>query len=64
MKLSNGKESTLGNYRKLVVDMLGEVLGREPVKYLDMKIKESPKGADEPVLASEQQMIALLGSML
>lgn len=60
-KLSTGDDSTLGNYRKLAA----AVFGRESkaVAFIDEKIKESAKGANEWVVADEGQMIHLLVSL-
>ena len=62
IKLSTGDDSTLGNYRKMSIAVFGEK--SKPVKFLDEKIKDSPNGEDEEVIAAETQMVALLGSML
>ena len=56
-KLSTGEDSTLGNYRKLCVAVWGE--RSAPVKFIDHKISESPRGADEPVIQSEKEMLEL-----
>lgn len=60
-KLSTGDDATLGNYRKLSAAVFGEE--SKAVEYLDAKIKESPHGEDEEVIAAESQMIYLLGSI-
>jgi hypothetical protein len=52
---------TLGEYRKLAAYAYGE--DSKVVEFLDRKIKESPQGADEPVLAHETQMISLLSNL-
>lgn len=59
-KLSTGEDATLENYRKLSVLVFGEKSGA--VAFLDRKIKASPAGANEEVLANEDQMISLLAS--
>lgn len=52
---------TLGFYRTFAVIAWGD--HSKAVEYLDRKIKESPRGEDEPVLAAESQMLALLASL-
>jgi len=59
VKLSNGMDSTLGNYRILSAQLLGP----KAVAFIDTKIAESPNGADEPVVADETQMIHMLSSI-
>ena len=60
-KLSTGQDSTLGEYRKLTVAILGE--DSEAVKFLDEKIAESSVGEKEEVIAAESQMLYLLFNM-
>lgn len=60
-KLSTGDDSTLGNYRKMAEAVFGK--DSQPVKFLDSKIAESPKGEAEEVIANESQMVMLLGTM-
>ena len=60
-KLSTGQDSTLGEYRKLTVAMMGE--DSEAVKFLDERIAESPVGKNDEVIADEGQMIYLLMSI-
>ncbi len=60
-KLSTGQKATLGNYRKLAAAAFGE--DSEAVKYLDVKIAEAKKGAEEEVIAVESQVIYLLTSL-
>lgn len=55
-KLSTGQDSTLGNYRKMCVALLGADSGA--VAFLDERIKE--QGEDEEVIADESQMVFLL----
>jgi hypothetical protein len=57
-KLSTGQDSTLGEYRKLIVALLGE--DSPSTKFLDEKIAESPVGKNDEVIADESQMIYLL----
>jgi hypothetical protein len=53
--------STLGEYR----DMCNAIApGSKAVKFLDDKIKESPNGRDEEVIAHDSQMRYLLMPML
>lgn len=58
-KLSTGDDATLGNYRKMAAAVFGE--DSKSVKFLDGKIKE--QGEDEEVVATEDQMLLLLGTM-
>jgi len=60
-KMSTGDDATLGNYRKMAVAVFGE--DSKPVKFLDDKIKDSPNGANDEVIADERQMVHLLGTM-
>lgn len=60
-KLSTGADSTLGEYRKLTAAVFGK--DSKAVAFLDKKIKESPNGENEEVLADEGQMIQLLASL-
>ena len=55
-KISTGDDSTLGTYRKLALLVGGE--GSLAVKFLDKKIAE--QGADQEVIAAEDQMIKLI----
>lgn len=52
---------TLGDYRRFAVFAYGET--SKATEYLDRKIKDSPNGADEQVLAAEPQMLMLLNSL-
>lgn len=52
---------TLGDYRRFTVFAYGE--DSEPTRYLDRKIKESPNGENEEVLADAVQMLMLLDSL-
>ena len=61
IKLSTGGDSTLGNYRDLATAFFGETSPQ--VKFLDDKIAASTKGRDEEVIAAENQMLMLLGSL-
>ena len=58
-KLSTGQDSTLGNYRRLAKLMFSD----KAVEFLDQKIKDSPRGENEEVIADEGQMIYLLSQM-
>ena len=60
-KLSTGDDSTLKSYRNLASAFFGET--SKAVEFLDKKIKESPNGENEEVLADERQMIQLLFGM-
>jgi hypothetical protein len=57
-KLSTGDDSTLASYRKLAAAFLGAE--SKAVAFIDEKIKESPNGPNEEVLADEGQMVHLL----
>jgi hypothetical protein len=57
-KLSDGSESTLGNYLKLSKFFFGDE--SKAVKFLEQKIKESPAGENEQVISDETQMVAML----
>jgi hypothetical protein len=58
--LSTGQPSTLGVYRDNCAALFGP--GSAAVAYFDGKIAE--QGRDEPVLADEQQMMALIASLM
>lgn len=60
-KMSNGQDATLGNYRTLASLFFGE--SSAAVSFLDDKIKESPKGQHEEVIADESQVVNLLMNM-
>jgi hypothetical protein len=60
-KMSTGQDSTLGNYRQMALLFFGEDSGA--VEYLDQLIAESPNGADEEVIADEEQVVGLLFSL-
>ena len=55
-KLSNGKDSTLGEYKKIAIALFGE--NSKPVNFLNEKIID--QGENEEVLADERQMLNLL----
>lgn len=59
--ISTGHPSTLGTYRLLASALWGE--DSRAVAFLDGKIKQSPNGADEGVIADETQMLILLGQI-
>jgi hypothetical protein len=52
---------TLGDYRRFAVFAYG--VNSKATEYLDCKIKESPNGNDERVLADEVQMLVLLSGL-
>jgi len=60
-KLSTGDDSTLGNYRKLAVALLGE--NTPATQFLDKKILDSPNGVNEIVVAIESLMLMVLINM-
>lgn len=55
--LSTGQPSTLGVWRDLCAGILGA--DSPATEYFDRKIEE--QGRDEPVLADETQVMALIG---
>lgn len=60
-KLSTGADSTLGEYRKLAAAFFGA--DSKAVAFIDQKIKDSPNGENEEVLADEGQMVHVLMSL-
>jgi hypothetical protein len=50
-----------GNYRKITVVLFGE--DSKQVKFLDDKIKSSPHGSEEKVIADERQVLHMLASL-
>jgi len=58
-KLSTGHDSTLASYKELATAFFGS--DSKAIAYLDKKIEE--QGADEEVIADENQMIALLANI-
>lgn len=57
--ISTGESSNLKTYLKIA-----QVFGPKAVQFIENKIKESPNGEDEEVIADEQQVLMLLASML
>ena len=60
-QLSIGIDSTLGNYRKLCVDVFGA--DSPTVRFIDDKIATSPNADKEEVIADEIQMIYMLSAL-
>lgn len=60
-KLSTGEDNTLGNHLKIVVALLGD--DSPAAEFLRKKIRDSPNGENEEVIADEGQMINLLWSI-
>ena len=56
--LSTGQPSTLGSYLTLCNVFFGE--DSVQAKFINAKIASNPNGADEEVVADEQQMMHLL----
>jgi len=54
-KLSTGDDSTLGSYLKIAKAIFSADSGG--VKFLEQKIKDSPNGENEEVIADESQML-------
>ena len=61
-KISTGEPSTLGTYRQIALIMGGGE--SKATEFIDLKIKESSKGADEEVIAEESQMLMLLAHLV
>jgi len=62
--ISTGEPSTLKTYRKIALFLNNSNEESIGVKFIDGKIKESPLGEDEEVLADESQMIHFIMSMV
>lgn len=60
--LSTGQPSTLGSYYDNCKALLGD--DSPATRYFADKIKASPEGRDEPVIANESQMMVLISSLL
>lgn len=60
-KISTGEDATLATYRKIALVMFGE--NSKAVKFFDDKIKDSPNGENEEVIADERQVIYLIMNM-
>lgn len=60
-KLSTGVDSTLGEWKKLAIQVFGEK--SNAVKFLEDKIAASPNGEKEPVVAPEEQLLYVLGTI-
>jgi hypothetical protein len=58
-RLSTGQLSTLGIWRENISELPGQ--HGKALAYLDRKVAE--QGADEPVIADERQVLALLLAM-
>lgn len=60
-KLSTGQDSKLGSYRDNC-----QIFGpnNKALLYFEDKIKESPNGENEEVIVDEQQVMALIFSMI
>ena len=58
MKLSTGQDSTLGSYLRLCLAVFGSESPQ--VRFIMDKIATSPNGANEEVIAEENQMLYLL----
>lgn len=59
-KLSTGQDSTLKNWRALVKAAFGN---GPALKFIDNKIKSSPNGEQEEIIADESQFLYVLGQM-
>ncbi len=58
MKLSTGQDSTLASYLQLCLAIFGA--DSPQVEFIMSKIRTSPNGAHEEVIAAESQMMYLL----
>jgi len=58
-KFSDGSDANLETLSKWA-----KIFGSKAEDYVNKKIKESPQGAKEEVLADESQIIYLLSSMM
>jgi hypothetical protein len=56
--MSKAVKDTLGYHRDMAAAVFGE--DSKAVVFMDKKIKESPRGRDEPVIAAESQIVYLL----
>lgn len=61
-RLSNGADSTLGSYRDLCVTIFGAY--SIPALFFEQKIKTSPNGEAEEVIADETQMMFFILKLL
>jgi len=61
--ISTGEPSTLGTYRKIALAIAFNE-NNPAVQFFDKKIKESPNGENEMVIAHETQMILLIGQLV
>ena len=59
--LSTGDRSTLGNWLKLVRIFFGR--DSKAYEFMQQKIADSPKGAEEEVIADEKQLLHVLGKI-
>jgi hypothetical protein len=60
-KLSTGDDSTLGNYFKLSFAVFGP--NSKATQFINERIKISPNGENEEVIAEETQMVYVLGQL-
>jgi hypothetical protein len=60
-KLSTGRDSSLGEYLRICTAIFGE--DSPATKFIAEKIKDSPNGEMEEVIADERQMVWLLTKM-
>jgi hypothetical protein len=61
--ISTGEPATLGTYRKIALAISGDETSKV-VKFFDDKIQKSPKGEDEEVIASETQVMFIIGQLI
>jgi hypothetical protein len=63
LNISTGEPSTLKTYRKIALALSSGNEKSAAVKFFDGKIKSSPHGENERVLAAESRMMYLIISL-
>jgi len=64
LNISTGEPSTLKTYRKIALALSSGNEQFAAVKFFDDKIKSSPHGENERVLAAESQVMYLIISLI
>ena len=62
--ISTGQPSTLKTYRGIALALTGGDEQSRAVQFFDDKIKDSPNGEDEGVIADEGQMMLLIAQLI
>lgn len=62
-RISTGEPSNLKTYREIALALSGDE-NSKAVKFFDNKIKTSPNGENEEVIAPESQVIYLIMNMI